>query len=121
MYCTNCGAEVQGNFCTKCGAAVGSAPMNQGNGTLVITRPSKFWGWAVKLNVMIDGNAYPLGAGQSLSFTLTPGNHVISYKIWCRREQIIQLAVVPGGSYSVVFDYDWLWGGFKVGKSSKLQ
>lgn len=121
MFCPNCGAEVNGSFCTKCGTPINGGTNPYQGGTLLITRPSKFWGWAVKLNVAIDGTIYPLSAGQTLSFNLVPGVHVITYKIWCRREQRVDLNVVPGGNYSVVFDYDWLWGGFKVGKASKLQ
>ena len=121
MFCVNCGKEVNDNFCTACGTPVNGGVSSFGQCNLEISRPDAFWGFAAKLNVTVDGNVYTLYAGQKININIAPGLHEVKYKIWCRREQRVTVSAMAGGNYSVIFVYDWLWGGFKVSPTSKLQ
>ena len=69
----------------------------------------------------LDGQPFQLSNGQQLIYSLVPGIHTITYKLWCRREKTVQINVVAGGQYLIDFTADWLWGGFKLSKNSKLQ
>lgn len=90
-------------------------------GTLVINRKNSFIGCAVNIEMTLDGQPFQLSNGQQLIYSLVPGIHTITYKLWCRREKTVQINVVAGGQYLIDFTADWLWGGFKLSKNSKLQ
>ena len=127
MNCNSCGSPVNGQFCNNCGSPVG-APVQQvvsqvgtNNGTLVINRKRSFVGVAVNIAMTLDGQPFQLCNGQQLAYTLTPGMHVITYKVWCRRKKTVEVNVVAGGQYLIDFVPDLLWGGFKLSKESKLQ
>lgn len=92
--------------------------MNQS--LLTITRINSFAGVAVKIALTVDGYQYDLANNSTLSFNLTPGNHVITYKVWCRRLKTVNINAVPGNNYSIIFKPDLLWGGFKISNDSKL-
>ena len=129
MFCSNCGNPLNGGVCNVCSGALNNAqgatvvPVNQNNtgGTLLVKRPNSFIGIAINIDLTIDGYAYKLGNDQQLAFTLTPGVHTITYKVWCRRLKTVQVNVVAGGNYFLEFAVDWLWGGFKLSKNCKLQ
>lgn len=129
MFCTNCGKPVNGNFCESCGTPVSnnnnvSEAQNDGAirvGNLVVCRPDFAMGFAVNIDLYVDGTLYKLGNGQQYIFNLEPRMHVIEYKFWCRRKKTINLNVVTGSNYYIEFEYDVLWGGFKLSKKSKLQ
>lgn len=126
MYCQKCGSVVNGAYCSNCGNPVSSMPIAQSdtqtnNGILVINRKNSFFGIAVNIGITIDGNPYQLSNNQQLSFALTPGVHTITYKSWCRRTKTVEINVVAGGNYLLDFVVDFLWGGFKLSKKSKLQ
>lgn len=144
--CPKCGAVVAPgtSFCVGCGTPVGGVqaqqavqPMQQqvapaqvqqpvmaqvatGGGSLLVRRKSSFFGCAVPLTVTIDGNSYTFNNGNEFTFNLTPGVHVVTWKFWSRSLQQTQVTVAPGGTYLVELVYDWLWGGFKLGKDSKV-
>ena len=119
MFCTNCGSAVEGNFCSKCGSKIESKNLEQGN--LVIERKSNVIGCAININISIDnGNIINLASGSKLVFNLKPGQHQISYKVWCRRKKEVSINIVDGKNYYLKFSYDILWGGFKISKDSVL-
>ena len=121
MFCPKCGNNVSEGaaFCNNCGTQVSGA-VNPANNNLIISRPGKFIGVAVDLRVIINGVEVKLGAGETMGFNLSPGMAVIKYKIWCRREKEVVINVQTGRQYSIIFKYDALWGGFKIGKESVL-
>lgn len=148
MRCVNCGQEYVGNFCDMCGTPAAPAAMPQqtvqqtviqqqpvmqqqqiqqsvvnGNdvGTLCINRPNLFIGCLIDIELTVDGYPYKLSNGGQLLFNLTPGPHVITYKVWCRRVQTINVFVQPRFNYLIDFKYDWIWGGFKLSDKSILQ
>ena len=134
MFCTQCGTPNNGgNFCIKCGCpsnnqvtqAPQQSPYNQtiqaNTGRLVLMRKGKVIGFAIDIHITINGLSYKLDAGNNITLDLAPGMYQISYKVWCRREKTITINVVAGNNYLVDFVYDPLWGGFKIGKDSKLQ
>ncbi len=151
MRCVNCGQEYVGNFCDMCGTpAVPAAmpeqviqqqqvvqqpmmnqvqqPMMQQTvvnsnevGTLCINRPNFFVGCLIDIELTVDGYPYRLSNGGQLLFNLTPGSHVITYKVWCRRTQTVNVFVQPRCNYLIDFQCDWLWGGFKLSNKSILQ
>lgn len=135
--CSKCGAVMAPGvkFCASCGTPVGEVPAQQPvaavqqpvaqvtpgiGGSVLIRRKSNFFGCAVPLTVTVDGSSYTFNNGNEFTFNLTPGVHVITWKFWSRRLQQTQVTVVPGGTYLVELVYDWLWGGFKLGKDSKI-
>ena len=134
MNCTNCGSPVNGQFCNNCGTPVGGqvAPVQQpvqpiapqsdpNNGTLVVNRKNSFVGIAINIAMTLDGQPFQLSNGQQLAYSLVPGVHTVTYKVWCRRKKTVEVNVVAGGQYLIDFTPDWLWGGFKLSKNSKLQ
>ena len=150
MRCVNCGQEYVGNFCDMCGTPAVPAAMPQqtvqqpvmqqqvqqpimqqqvqqpvvnGNevGTLCINRPNLFVGCLIDIELTVDGYPYKLSNGGQLLFNLTPGPHVITHKVWCRRVQTINVFVQPRFNYLIDFKYDWIWGGFKLSDKSILQ
>ena len=142
MFCTNCGCQnTSGNFCVQCGAPLNNVqqpamvnqpvqpqvpiqqPMGQ-NGTmgqLVLKRDSALIGFAVDIHITVNGAPYQLSAGKSVVLDLVPGTYRITYKVWCRKEKEVIINVFAGNQYILDFVYDALWGGFKLGKYSKLQ
>ena len=90
-------------------------------GTLCINRPNLFIGCLIDIELTVDGYPYKLSNGGQLLFNLTPGPHVITYKVWCRRVQTINVFVQPRFNYLIDFKYDWIWGGFKLSDKSILQ
>jgi len=131
-FCTQCGTNNNGgNFCVKCGASMNIqanyaqqsvVPQSYANtGRLVIQRRGKIMGAAIKINVKVNGVAYELGAGENIVLDLVPGIYQITYDVWCRREKAVTINIVSGNNYLIDFVYDPLWGGFKIGKESKLQ
>ena len=89
--------------------------------TLTITRKTSIWGVAVKLEVIIDNYQYKLGNGDSFTYQMLPGHHVITYKFWSRKPKTIEIDMIAGNSYSVILKPDLALGGFKLDPSSKLQ
>lgn len=122
--CPNCGLDLVAgaNFCDKCGASLNPTTQvnNAGTGHLLIKRKSSFYGFAVSISVNINNLDYSLGNGDELNFDLLPGRYVITYKVWCRRKKEVTIDVVSGGNYYIEFVNDYLWGGFKLSKNSKL-
>lgn len=116
MFCENCGEKIveHEKFCGSCGN-----PVN-GDANLVISRPGTVMGFAVKLHVTINDQEYDLGAGSTIKLKLNNGEYTIKYKIWCRREHEVVIHVEDNKVCEVIFDYDALWGGFKVSKKSVL-
>lgn len=88
--------------------------------TFTISRKSSFVGVAFKLDVNIDNYQYKLGSGDSLSFQMLPGHHVITYSFWSRKTKTVEIDMVPGNYYTLIFKPDLFWGGFKVDSTSKL-
>ena len=127
-FCTQCGTKSDGgNFCTKCGNALQSQVntisqiQTTSTGCLVLERKGKVMGFAVKIHIKINGIDYELGAGENITLNLVPGLYQISYGVWCRSDEVIAINIVSGNNYLIDFVYDPLWGGFKIGKNSKLQ
>lgn len=116
MYCKYCGKEINENaeFCIHCGSKL------KGETNLLISRPGKIMGCAVKLGVVINGNEMALKAGETINVYLNEGPNKIVYRIWCRRDKEVTINVEPGKKYTLIFKYDPLWGGFKVSKKSIL-
>jgi hypothetical protein len=72
-------------------------------------------------NDIIKNNAYTYNITENeLTLNLTPGVHVVTWKFWSRRLQQTQVNVTVGNQVFVELVYDWLWGGFKLGKNSIL-
>lgn len=119
MFCPKCGNNVEEgkSFCGNCGTNVNANPENN---NLTISRPGKIMGAAINITVNVNGVETKIGAGDTVGFNLSPGMAVIKYKVWCRREKEVTINVTPGKQYSIVFKYDPLWGGFKIGKDSVL-
>lgn len=132
-FCTQCGTSNKGgNFCIKCGAQLTNnmqqlayqTPVQQlpiNTGRLILNRKDKIMGAAVKIHIKINGVAYELSAGKNITLDLAPGMYQIAYGMWCRSDEMIAINIVPGNQYLIDFVYDPLWGGFKIGKESKLQ
>ena len=125
-FCTQCGANnVGGNFCVTCGSPINNQvaqqPVQTNTGQLILMRKGAVMGFAIDIHITINGVSYKLSAGNSITLDLAPGSYQISYKVWCRREKTITINIVAGNNYLVDFVYDPLWGGFKIGKESKLQ
>jgi hypothetical protein len=123
QFCSGCGTPVQGSVQN---VPVQPAPVQQpvvaqgGYGSLFIRRVSNAFGCAVPLTVTVDGNSYTFNNGNELTLNLTPGVHVVTWKFWSRRLQQTQVNVTVGNQVFVELVYDWLWGGFKLGKNSIL-
>lgn len=117
MFCGSCGNKLNNGdtFCGSCGKRIENQQYN-----LIISRPGTVAGFAVKLHIDINGNMYELGAGETINLNLPVGVYKVKYKIWCRREHEVEVHVEDGKIASVIFEYDALWGGFKVSKNSNL-
>ena len=87
---------------------------------LTITRKSSIVGAAMKLDVTIDNYLYKLGSGDSFSYQMLPGHHVIKYSFWSRSTKTVEIDMVTGNNYSIIFKPDLLLGGFKIDSTSKL-
>ncbi len=122
--CPNCNSDLTAgsNFCEKCGASVTSTtqPNNSSTGHLLVRRKKSFYGFAVAISVTINNIEYTLNNGDELNFDLLPGRYIITYKVWCRRKKEVTIDVVSNGNYYIEFVNDYLWGGFKLSKNSKL-
>ena len=94
--------------------------IQQGMGKLVIRRVKNIYGFAVKLPIYVNGIEYKVGNGEGFELDLVPGLYYITWKFWCRRDQSIQINVMPGNYYVVEFKPDYLWGGFKLSKNCKF-
>ena len=88
--------------------------------TFNIMRKKSYWGCAFKLDITIDNYNYQSGNGESFSFQMQPGHHVITYKFWSRRQKIVEIDMISGNYYTLIFKPDIFWGGFKVDNTSKL-
>ena len=124
IFCTQCGTNNNGgNFCIQCGnkLVVQTQQSLPNTGRLILNRKGKIMGFAIKINIKINNVSYELGAGKNITLDLAPGLYQISYGIWCRSDEVISINIMPGGSYLIDFVYDPVWGGFKIGKDSKLQ
>lgn len=126
-FCSQCGTKNNGgNFCTKCGnrfpqTNLDAQQLSNNTGKLVIRRKNKVMGFAIKIHITINGVKYELGAGENIILNLAPGTYLLAYGIWCRSDEVITINITPGNDYLIDFVYDPLWGGFKIGKDSKLQ
>ena len=118
MYCGNCGTPLNNGICPRCSSMNNMQVNNQNN--LMISRPGTFMGFAVKLDVTVNGQLVKLGAGDTFYFAVPFGPCVVKYKFWCRREKEVFINVQPNRGYSVIFKYDALWGGFKISDESIL-
>lgn len=142
--CPVCGGQVLNNqsFCTGCGNPVNNMNnannfnninnlnpvsnnfnninINPGMGKLILSRKESFYGFAVKLTVVINGYVYSLGNGFRYDLDLAPGVYNVTWKFWCRRDKTIQINVMPGNIYCVDFKPDYLWGGFKLSERCKF-
>ncbi len=122
--CPNCGNPIvnSSNFCKKCGIQLNQSTQTNTSetGHLSISRKKSFYGCAISLSVVINNSDYKMNSGDVLKFDLQPGRYIIAYKVWCRRQKEITIDVVAGGTYFVEFVNDYLWGGFKISKNSKL-
>lgn len=118
MFCGNCGNKLNNGdtFCGTCGTKV----ENVQDYNLTISRPGTVMGFAVKLHIDINDESYELGAGDTINLNLPVGEYVVKYKIWCRKEHDVTVRVENGKNASIIFEYDALWGGFKVSKDSNL-
>lgn len=122
MICPNCRSEVNGEFCVNCGTAINVAPVvNNGYAVINIIRKKSFYGSIANMVISLDGaNPQQLSNDQTVAYNLTPGEHVISYKIWSRRKKDVTIIAEPGKTYSLVFKPDWLWGGFKINEKESI-
>ena len=121
MFCPKCGYALKGNdaFCPSCGLNInGNSQPSVTNTNLVIARPGKVMGCAINLKITVNGTEVKLGAGDTLNFNMPVGPCSVKYKFWCRREKEVLINIQSGRQYSVIFKYDPLWGGFKIGKDS---
>ena len=118
MYCGNCGTLLNNGICPRCSNM--NNMQNNIPSNLMISRPGTFMGFAAKLDVYVNDQLLKLGAGETFYYNLPFGPCVIKYKFWCRRAKEIVINIQPNRSYSVIFEYDALWGGFKVSNSSIL-
>ncbi len=116
MFCPNCGKELENSekFCGSCGSSVEVSDAN-----VILSRPGAM-GFAVKLHVTIDEAEYDLSSGSTIKLKLKNGEYHVKYKIWCRREHEVVINVSDNKVCEVIFNYDALWGGFKVSKKSVL-
>jgi hypothetical protein len=96
---------------------------SNGMAVLKVIRKNSFFGVVANMMITLDGaNPQQLSNDQVVTYNLTPGQHIVSYKIWSRRKKEVTIMAQPGQTYSIVFQPDWLWGGFKINNSeSKLQ
>lgn len=115
MFCESCGEKLESKdaVCKACGS-------KNGEYNLVISRPGKIFGFAVKLHITIDDIEFDLAANEERFLKLSKGVHTVKYNIWCRREHSIDVSLEDGKNAKVIFIYDALWGGFKVSKKSTL-
>ncbi len=122
--CPNCGEDIVENtsFCEKCGTQLNQKieQGQTGTGHLLISRKKSFYGCAISLSVTINNVDYKLNNGENLNFDLQPGRYSITYKVWNRRKKEVTIDVAQDGNYFIEFVNDYLWGGFKISKKSKM-
>lgn len=120
MFCSNCGAFAgMNNFCENCGSKVTDNIEN--TGILTITRPNRFVGVAVGIEIYIDNKSYTnIKNNSKIELRLPEGKHTISYKVWCRSLKTIELNIIRGNNYELIFTPDYILGGFKINKNSRL-
>ena len=116
MKCFNCNNDVsiKTAFCTNCGVNL-KKTIN-----LTISSPGKYMGFAIKLKIYVNDEEVLIGAGETINLNMPVGPCNIRYKFWCRREKNVTIYVVPDKTYSVVFKYDPIWGGFKISKKDSV-
>lgn len=123
-YCKECGKfiEAGAKFCNKCGATINQdvEQNKKDSGKLIIRRKSSILGAAVGIKVTLNGTDYTFTNGTEMSFDLNPGTYTVSWKFWCRSLQKTDVVITSGNTCLVELVYDWLWGGFKLGKNSKI-
>lgn len=124
MFCTKCGSKIKDDstFCEHCGNKVnGVNENNSSQGSILFRRNNSFVGVIIGISIYIDGNLWKeLRNSCDLEIKLPSGRHAISYKVWCRRMKTVEIDIKAGESYYFNFVPDYLWGGFKLGKDSKL-
>jgi len=116
VFCESCGAKIgkDEKTCKSCGKEI----VNDCN--LIVSRPGKIMGCAVKLHITVEDTEFDLAAGGEQMVKLKEGVHTVKYNIWCRREHSVDVTIEKGKVCKVIFKYDALWGGFKVDKKSVL-
>lgn len=128
-FCSNCGSSlVKGAaFCSECGTAVSKeakvvaekktklAKTSSEKGKIILHRDDRFNGIAVNIEVKINDISYSISNGQRMIIEVTPGPYTISWKVWCRSWQTVNIEVEPGKEYLLHFVPDYLLGGFKLG------
>jgi len=124
--CPKCNVPLveNANFCEKCGYQITSTATEKidtkETGHLLVSRKKSFYGFAISLNVQINNVDYNLSSGDTIDLNLLPGKYLITYKVWCRRQKELTIDVLANQEYFLEFVNDYLWGGFKVSKNSKL-
>ncbi len=83
MFCSNCGTKLNENgVCTNCNTAA-STTSNGKTVRVVISRPSAFFGFAVKYKVFVDGNEVGALANNSkIEIALPAGSHTLAFDMW---------------------------------------
>lgn len=121
--CPKCGNKLNPNakYCEQCGTGIIQVSDSPIPGHLVLNRKKSFYGVAIGIIVTINNVEYRLDNGDNFTITLAPGTYTLTYKVWCRRKKEVIVEVESGGEYLLDFVNDYLWGGFKVGKNSKLK
>lgn len=121
--CSNCGNKINPNakFCDQCGAEIKQVDNLLEPGHLVLNRKKGFYGVAIGIIVTVNNVEYRLDNGDKFTIELAPGIYNVTYKVWCRRKKEVTVEVASGEEYLIDFVNDYLWGGFKIGKNSKLK
>ena len=121
MYCRNCGELIKGDFCSKCGIAV------QENATpttvpFSVFRKKNFYGVAQTVRITVDNSqAVKLESGQTVTYYLTPGQHIVTIKSFLafKRQVVLNITDV-NKNYLLVVKPDFWLGGFKADKKESI-